>query len=325
MHISLAEAAERVMAASSVIVTAHQNPDGDAIGSSLGLCNCLKALGKTCRVVIDDKLPESFGFLPGFDAVEQFAAGNSYHCDLLIVLDCEPDRTGQVYEQVVAADRLNIDHHMTNANSETDVYLDAGAAATAEIIHDFLPYLWKISDGAVGEFSPATALPLYTGMATDTGFFRFSNTTPHTMRAAADMIEAGAAPNVVSEALEQRPLEEVVMMARAVAMVEMYHEGRVAAIFLDNEFMQQVDSIEGLVGRIRVIAGVEIAVVLKEKEPGLCRVSLRSKGRDVTRIAARFGGGGHVRAAGCTIEQPFSAAKAALLQAIDEEFASDGN
>ena len=157
---------------------------------------------------------------------------------------------------------------------------------------------------------------LYTGLATDTGWFRFSNTTPDTMRAAADLLACGVEPNRISEALEARPYAEVKSLAAAMQKIELLAAGKVAGVCLDYAFLQEQEAPEGLIGMVRVIEGVDIAFTLKEKEPNLCRVSLRSKGLDVTKIALQFGGGGHVRAAGCTIAKNCAAARADLIKVI---------
>ena len=123
-------------------------------------------------------------------------------------------------------------------------------------------------------------------------------------------------PNVISESLEQRPYEEVQNLAAAMQKIELLADGKVAGICLDYVALQEHEAPEGLIGMVRVIEGVDIAFTLKEKEPGLCRVSLRSKGIDVTKIALQFGGGGHVRAAGCSIEKNCTEARADLLKVI---------
>ena len=163
----------------------------------------------------------------------------------------------------------------------------------------------------------AAAACLYTGLATDTGFFRFSNATAHTYRAAAALLEAGAQPHVISEALEVRPLQTVRDLAEALGELELFAGGRACGIFLTQEQTARMASTESFIGHIRVIDGVDVAVVLKCKEPELCRVSMRSKHVDVSRVATLFGGGGHVRAAGCTLTQPFEEARKTIMTAIE--------
>lgn len=293
-----------------IIITAHVNPDGDAIGSCLALSRYLENQGKETLVLIDDEVPKGFMLLPGADKIVAPEEGRSYEADLLVVLDSSLDRIGKVAE-AVKAQVLNIDHHHTNDGQAERLYLDGERAATAEIIYQLL-------EMAGAAFDKEMAMALYTGLATDTGFFRFSNTNPLTMRAAARMLEAGAEPHVISESLEQRPYSHVKGLADALQHIEVWHGGRAAGAFLSYEVMEGIESTEGLIDMLRVIEGVEIVVVMKYKEADKARVSLRSKGIDVSAVALKFGGGGHVKAAGCGIEKPFGEAKSLLQQAIDQ-------
>lgn len=308
MQISLKETAAVLKSVQRIVITSHVNPDGDAIGSSLGLMHALRALGKEVQVFIDDDIPAAFSVLPGYELIGKPAEGQTIPSDLLVALDVSLDRIGLVKEAVTAP-TLNIDHHITNDGQADKLYLDGTAAATAEIIYHLIEELGVTCNKDM-------AMCLYTGLATDTGWFRFSNTTPATMRAAADLLACGAVPHVISESLEQRPYEEVQNLAAAMQKIELLADGQVAGICLDYAALQEHEAPEGLIGMVRVIEGVDIAFTLKEKEPGLCRVSLRSKGIDVTKIALQFGGGGHVRAAGCSIEKNCAEARADLLKVI---------
>lgn len=308
---TLSETAAVLRTADKVVITAHVNPDGDAIGASLGLMHLLEALGKHVTVLLDDDIPAAFSVLPGYDVIRRPQEGEAEACDLLVVLDTMSDRIGCVDAAVRAQRILNIDHHHTNPGTAgEDLYLDATRAATAEIVCDLAEALGVQPDAAA-------AACLYTGLATDTGFFRFSNATAHTYRAAAALLEAGAQPHVISEALEVRPLQTVRDLAEALGELELFAGGRACGIFLTQEQTARMASTESFIGHIRVIDGVDVAVVLKCKEPELCRVSMRSKHVDVSRVATLFGGGGHVRAAGCTLTQPFEEARKTIMTAIE--------
>ncbi len=307
MRISLQETASRLLAADSIVITAHVNPDGDALGSSLAMYHLLRRLGKEVQVLIDDDIPEAFGFLPDI-AVIQKPEAERYQADLLVLLDVSMDRTGRVIEKCQAP-VLNIDHHITNDEKADFLYLDADRAATAEIVYQLAGEMGVKPD-------EAAAACIYTGISTDTGSFRYSNTTPFTMRAAADMIEAGARPHVVSEALEKRSFKEVQDRARAMQTIEMHADGKIAGLYIDNGLYETLDTTEGFIDGVRIIDTVMVAVLMKEVEPGRCRVSMRSRGVDVSSVAAGFGGGGHIRAAGCTIEKPLAEAKEVLLAAL---------
>ena len=138
------------------------------------------------------------------------------------------------------------------------------------------------------------------------------------MRAAAELLDHGVEPNVISEALEQKPYQTVRDIGEAIERAELFADGHAAGIFLDAETTARMKSTESFIGMIRVIEGVDIAVVLKTKEEGICRVSMRSKGLDVSAIAVQFGGGGHTRAAGCTLLMSFEEAKRTICEAISQ-------
>ena len=308
MKISLRETAALLADAQKIVITAHTNPDGDAVGSSLGLMHFLRELGKDAQVLIDDDIPAIFDMLPGYELLGKPAEGQRIAADLLVALDVSLDRIGMVRD-IVEAPVLNIDHHVTNDGAADKLYLDGTCAATAEIICQLIKEM-------KGTFSQEAAMCLYTGLATDSGWFRYSNTTPKVLRAGAELLETGFAPEIISEGLERRPYDSIKGLADALQRIEMFHDGRAAGVFLDFESLESIESTEGLIDMIRVIEGTELAVVLKEKEKGSCRVSIRSKGLDVTKIAVRFGGGGHIRAAGCAIKKPFGEAKKEIIAAI---------
>ena len=312
MKITMDDAVQMLRDAQTVVLTSHIRPDGDAIGSTLGLMHALRAEGKEVRILIDDEIPRIFSILPGVDQIERPIESQRYTADLLVVCDVELGRTGASVSAVDAVHLLNIDHHVTNDEKAEHLFLNPKAAATCEIVYDLVRIL-----GIMPMLNAAVCL--YTGMATDTGFFRFSNTTPHTMRAAADLLEIGVKPNVVSVAMEMKSYDEVMAQVRAIQNLEMFFDGRVAAVFIDEERARGVTTTEGLLDELRVIEGTQIVFFMKWLEKDTYRISMRSKGTNVSRIAQKFDGGGHIRAAGCTIHAPFAEARTAILDAIGEE------
>ena len=312
MKITMDDAVQMLRDAQTVVLTSHIRPDGDAIGSTLGLMHVLRAQGKEVRVLIDDEIPRIFSILPGVDQIERPIESQRYTADLLVVCDVELGRTGASVSAVDAVHLLNIDHHVTNDEKAEHLCLNPKAAATCEIVYDLVRIL-----GVMPMLDAAVCL--YTGMATDTGFFRFSNTTPHTMRAAADLLEIGVKPNIVSTAMEMKSYDEVMAQVRAIRNLEMFFDGRVAAVFIDEERAREVTTTEGLLDELRVIEGTQIVFFMKWLEKDTYRISMRSKGTNVSRIAQKFDGGGHIRAAGCTIHAPFAEARTAILDAIGEE------
>ncbi|MBP3231727.1 MAG: bifunctional oligoribonuclease/PAP phosphatase NrnA [Anaerovibrio sp.] len=307
MLITLRETADRLMAANSLILTAHVNPDGDAIGSCLGLKFLLEAMGKRVQVIIDDDIPKFLNIMPGIEEIKK-PVEESYEADYLVILDACLDRVGVLPEKCKAP-VLNIDHHGTNDELADYLYLDAESAATAEIIY-------RLAKALGIRFDKDSATAVYIGLATDSGYFKYSNTTPHTMRAAAELMETGIRPEKISEAIETKDFSVIQGMAKALQTVELFADGKVAGVFLDHELTSSLDNTEGFIDLIRVIDGVDVSVVLKAVEPEVCRVSMRSKVTDVSLIAAGMGGGGHKRAAGCTIKMPFAEAKKYLMSEI---------
>ena len=310
MNITMEQAAEKLMAAKKLLITAHVNPDGDAVGSVLGLSAFLRGRGKTVTVMIDDKLPKNLSFLPGYDRIVRPEEGKKADAELLVILDTSLDRIGEVAKAAEGLSVLNIDHHISNDGKADFLYNDNRAAASEMI--------FEIVDHLGGDFTPEIATPLYTGMATDTGFFKFSNTRPETMRAAARLLEAGVRPEQVSESLEEKPESIVRGQAAALQTMELSYGGRVAGLYLDKELATSLETTEGFIDFVRVIEGVEIAVLIKCMDENFCRVSVRSKGLDVSKVAMKFGGGGHIRAAGFPIKKPLAEAKKDVLEALGE-------
>lgn len=310
MKITLEAAAEKLLAAQKLLITAHVNPDGDAIGSALALAAFLRGRGKEAAVMIDDRLPKNLSFLPGYDKIVRPEEGRKSDAELLVILDTSLDRIGEVEKAAAGMPVLNLDHHISNDGKADFLYND-NRAATAEIV-------FEIVDRFGGEFTPEIAISLYTGLATDTGFFKFSNTRPETLRAAARLLEAGVRPEKVSEALEEKPEALVRGQAAALQTMELSYGGRVAGLYLDKELATSLESTEGFIDFVRVIEGVDIAVLVKCMDENFCRVSVRSKGIDVSKVAMKFGGGGHIRAAGFSVKKPLAEAKKDVLEALGE-------
>ena len=311
MQLELKEAAKKLKAAKKILVTAHVIPDGDAVGSSLALYRMLRALNKDVRVFIDDTIRKNLAALPDFDKLERPTEGEKLDADLLVILDTQPDRIGGMRQAAEGIPILNIDHHVTNSGAGVDIYLDPKAAATCEIIFE-LSKLLKV------KLDKETAICLYTGIVTDTGFFNYANTRPSTLRAAAELIEAGVEPNKVSEQMEKKSLSDVQGEIDALQTMKIFFEGKAAGLFIDEELSKRIESTEGFIDLIRIIDGVEVAFLLHCKAENYCRVSMRSKTVDVSAIAHKLGGGGHIRAAGCSINAPFDEAKMIITHAIGE-------
>lgn len=310
MRISLENAVKKLKSAEKILLTAHINPDGDAIGSTLAMLQILRAMGKNVSAYIDDKIPKNFLTMPCVEEIKQPAEGEKISADLLVVLDTSTDRIGKVRE-MTDAPILNIDHHVTNRGEDGDLYVEPEAAATCEIIFKFCGELEV-------DITKEIAVCLYSGLATDTGFFNYSNTKPATFRAAAALVECGVKPNLIAEQFEERTFRELKVMSAALQTTKLFFGGKVVGMFIDEELFKQTDTTEGFIDLIRVIDSVDVAFLLTCREKNLCRVSMRSKTVNVAEIANKLGGGGHVRAAGCTLQKNFAEAKNILIHAIGQ-------
>lgn len=313
-HCSLAETAQLLLQHKNMVLTTHVSPDGDALGSSLALAKALNYLGKTVRVVVDDDLPKNLSFLPGVETIERFGEGDEVtEIDLLVVLDASSeDRIGNVGSFVKCKALLNIDHHISNTEYADYLYLDANAAATGEIICELAEEL-----GYVPDKDAATCM--YTAMYTDCGSFQYSNTTPKTMCFAAKLLEYGVKPNEISDALSVNTKENLALLTKVLQTLSFAYDGKVAYLEISNELYDKKINTDNFISYPRYLEGVEVAVLFKAVEPTVTRVSMRSKNADVAETALSFGGGGHLRAAGCTINLPLAEAKEALLKALKEK------
>lgn len=297
-----------------IVITSHASPDGDSLGSALAMQQLAGALGIEGHVVQRDPHPASLGFLPGMAVVEVAKEIDAAAFDLAVVLEC-PGITRPGLEGLQRLPILNIDHHLENERYGKLNYLDEEAPAVGEMV-------LRMAEAAGVPISCAMATCLYTALVTDTGDFRYSNATPRAFEAARRLVAAGAVPHVIADALwNQIPARIVRLSAEVLATLELHAGGRLALITCDAGMLARAgarpEDTENLINTPRTIAGVEVAVLLKAFTPGVTRASLRSRGDvDVQGVAARFGGGGHRNAAGCTVTRPLREARRALLDLL---------
>jgi len=309
--------AERLREASSVLVTTHAAPDGDAIGSELGIAAVLSALGKQVTVANRDPHPAALSFLPGTDRLtraDDLPADLAGAFDLVVVVDCP----GLDRPKLEGLDRLpvvEIDHHLENGLFGEVSFVDEAASATGELV-------LEVVDATGVGLSAELATALYVAIVTDTGDFRYANTTPRTLRAAARLIEAGAVPTAIAQALwEQVPARVVRLTGAVLTTLQLAARGRVAVVHCDEAMLAAAgagrEDTEDLVNYARAIAGVEVAVFLKAFTADSVRISLRSRGSvDVQSIARGFGGGGHREAAGCTVAGSLDEVRRTVVDAV---------
>ena len=300
----------------TVLCLGHVHPDGDVLGTLFGLGLALGAAGARVTFAGPHPVPESLSFLPGADRWQVWKIAPETF-DVIVMTDCpNSDRSEGLIQGARGSQSrvLNIDHHPDNRRYGTINWIDPSAAATGEMVFDLVRALGL-------RLTPAVALNLFAAIHTDTGSFRYSNTTPRTFRIAAELAAAGADPSLVSDRLyQQRAPDSLVQLGEVLRRVQISDDGQVAWLtvprgLVSREFLESED----LVGYPRSVRGVKVAVLLTEEEPGKVKASLRGKGEvPVNAIAHRFGGGGHANAAGCTIPGTLEEAAAAVLQAVRE-------
>lgn len=286
------------------LIAAHTSPEGDALGAQLGFYSIIKKLGKQATIISDDQLPYGYDFLPGVKMIRRLDKQSEHiKFDCLVILDCaDLKRTGMVYKLNHDKPVLNIDHHISNQLFGDVNWVDAQASSCSEMIYKLYKRLHLAMD-------KTTALVLYTGIMTDTGSFRYSNTASSTFKAAAELIKLGInVAQVYRYAYENIPAQDVKLLVEILSKIKFFGQGRVAVFQIDRKPTQAktsgVDLADQCLTFGRTIKGVEVVVLFKQNL-GLksqIRVNLRSQGRvDVNKVAAYFGGGGHKTAAGCTI------------------------
>lgn len=309
-----AEVLDRLRRCSRILITGHRSPDGDCLGSAIGFSELAEKLGIETSIFFRDPLPFGLRELPGAEAVivaEALPEDFPGAYDLVATMECPGlDRTG--FDGLHRVPILNIDHHKANDRFGELNFLDEDSPAAGEMI-------WRLFEEAPVEPSPQAATALFAALSTDTGDFRYSNATGRAFRTAAEMVEWGADPTLVSELVhERRTLGSVRLLAEALSTLEMHSANQLALIEVGPEAFAhagaQGSDTDQIVNLPRSIAGVEIVAFLKQTDGNAVRVSLRSRGTtDVRRVAVSFGGGGHTNAAGCSIDGDLGTARDALL------------
>ena len=312
----LFDAAAAIHESQTIVLACHVNPDGDALGSMLGLALALKPLGKTVTCLSEDGVPALLSFLPGAELVRQTTDQPEF--DLALVVDSgDLPRVGSTVQPLIgrAKQVVDIDHHVTSGAFGDIRVLDARAASTAEIVYALLLTLQV-------PITPEIATCLFTGILTDTGSFRFQNVTPNTLTVAAALLEAGAPPAFISEhVFENRTFAATQLLGCALASLQRTPGGKIvwahitAANFADTHATDQ--DTEGIVSYVRGVQNAEVGILFREMAGGGVRVSLRSRDTvNVAEVAEQFGGGGHKMASGCTVNLPLAAAEKSVIDAV---------
>lgn len=298
------------------LVLTHRRPDGDTLGCAAGLVRALRETGKTAYVYFNPDITARYT-----PYVESYYAPEGYIPDYVIAVDIASldllPPGGEVYADAVD---LCIDHHPSNTLYAANSCIDGEKAACGEIIYDLIMEL-------CGKVSAEAAPPLYVALSTDTGCFAFSNTTANTLRVASYLAEAGAPIGKINKELfRKKARPRIVLESLIMGSMDFYFEGAVAIASITNSMMEKagadedtVDDIASLPGSIE---GVAVGITIRELQNG-SKVSVRTIPRvDANKLCARFGGGGHAMAAGCTINASVQDAKKMIVAAIEEEFAA---
>lgn len=314
-QLDVRQTAERLCAADNVLILCHKNPDGDTIGCGSALYNALKALGKTAAMLCSDALPERYAYT-GFKLFK-----GEFEPELVVAVDVASLQLFGENNGVPQYSRhvdMCIDHHAGNSGYADFTLLDGTAAAAAELLYEVI-----LAMGV--ELTPQIADCLYTGIATDTGCFRFSSTTAKTHAIAAKLIEAGAHLEELNTALfDTKPRERMEAERIARCHLEYHLGGQCALIYLTRDEIEQsgVDpaDLEELTSLPISIEGVRVGLTLRQQPAGSYRISVRTaRGVDACAIARRLGGGGHGRAAGCELLGNLENAKSAILTEVEAE------
>ncbi|WP_258839505.1 bifunctional oligoribonuclease/PAP phosphatase NrnA [Mechercharimyces sp. CAU 1602] len=285
--------------ANRFLVISHVDPDGDAIGSTLAVGEVLQQLGKEVQMVNESVLPRKFRFLAGSERIGSPEEVDIERFSHVITVDAADIRRIGSLHTALAPDTaiLNIDHHGTNDHFGTMNWVVADAAATTQVLYEWienLPVSW----------TPSLATSVYTGLFTDTGGFRYSNTSEDVMQIAAKLLAHGApAHQVAEEVMETVSRSHLHLLQQALSSLSFAHNDQIAWMVLSGEWVhEQKDEVEGIVNYARNVEGVEVGILFREVKSQVWKVSLRSREHvDVSRVATSFDGGGHARAAGCTV------------------------
>ena len=311
-HITEGEAAALLMAADNILLLAHQYPDGDTIGSNYALCLALRTLGKQVRVLCGDPIPERYEYM--IEGVEMPDFEPAFICAVDVA---DPTLLGSAGEAEYGSRvDLCIDHHSTNVGYAAATCVDADCAAAAMVVMRIIRLLGV-------DLTPAMASCLYTGIATDSGCFKYLNTDANTHRMAADCIEAGAPVEMINRTqFDVKSRARIELERLALKGMEFHHNGRVAVMAVTAEMIAHSgateNDLEGMTPIPRQIEGVWVGITLRQKEDGNYKISVRTGHHaDATAICGLLGGGGHIRAAGCSVDGTLEEAKAAILDATE--------
>ena len=294
--VSFEKAAELLKETDNILILCHANPDGDTLGSGFALCRALRAIGKKARVDCSSEIPEKFLYLA------EGVSDESFEAETFVAVDVADIRLlGDTYaKEFENKIKLNIDHHGSNTMFAENTLLDSSAAAACEVVYELLAYLGVEADKAVADC-------IYTGISTDTGCFKFTNTTAKTHIIAAKVMEKGADIEKINRVMFETKSRSYMQLEKlALDTLRMYFDGRCAVLTIMQDMYKKSGAKESDTDAIcaipRQIEGVQIGASIKQKDEKRFKISVRTHAPyDAAKICAAMGGGGHPRAAGCEI------------------------
>ena len=311
----LSQVVELIENKQNFAITTHVRPDGDGIGSSLGLCWLLRSSVKNAEVIVRDGVPVSYTQLPGAEEIKQVSEVNGKY-DAIFVIECS-DLSRPGIKNLENQTTVNIDHHATSEHFGTINWIDATASAVGEMIYNLCKAIG-------GRITREIAECIYLALVTDTGSFHFSNTTERTLKVASELVKVGVKPAQISEAVyNSYPWSRIELMRQVLATVKRDQSGRVAWMRQTLEMSEAAGSVDGdnngFVNIPLAAKEVEATVFMRETAPNSYRVSLRSRDNiNVARVAEKFGGGGHKNAAGCRAEGDWDTQESEIVSALIE-------
>ncbi len=309
----LSQVVELIENKSNFAITTHIKPDGDGVGSSLGLCWLLRSLGKNAEVVINGNIPQAYTSLPGADQIKDVTSVNGKY-DAVFVIECSDlERPG--IEGLENQVTVNIDHHATSEHFGTINWIDSTASAVGEMIYNLCKAIG-------GRITQEIAECVYMALVTDTGSFHFSNTSDRTLKVASELVKAGAKPSKISEAVYNNyNWSRIELMRQVLATVKRDASGRIATMRQTLEMRQLSGAVDGdnngFVNIPLAARDIQAVIYMREVGPNQYRASLRSKGTvNVAKVAEKFGGGGHKNASGLSIDGDWDEAEARIVAAL---------
>jgi len=319
---SLKKAINQIKTSNNFLITSHVNPEADALGSELAFYKLIKALGKNAVIINEDPVSLSYEFLPLSGLIKKYKDNiRNLKFDCFVALDCSDlKRTGEVYKLNTAQKPvINIDHHISNVKFGNINWVDTHSSSASEMVYE----LYKKMGVALDK---ETALLIYAGILTDTGSFRYSNTSPRTHRVVAELLEYGLdVVETYKSAFGNLPFRDMQLIAKLLNGIKRQNQSRVVWFEISGSLLKKyknlyADLTDYLMNFARAIKGVEVAVIFKENlgVKNEVRVNFRSQGKiDVNNIAQSFGGGGHKSASGATLHGTLSEVRNKVLRKIN--------